>query len=217
MTPEAQRADAARAAARARRAAAAPIPSTDRSLYDRCITRGLPGSMMPAIYGNSYDIVQAPGFVGDPLRDDPRDARHSARRPPARRRRDPAVTWATRAATGKATRWSSRRRTSGTRASIARRNPDTLQLDRTLHARRRRTRIEWTVTVDDPTTWTRPWTFAMPLTMNDEERIMEYACHEGNHAMANILSAGAGRGRGRPEGPEGRRRVAVPTAAEGER
>src|SRR6185503_5113057 len=35
----------------------------DRSLYDRCITRGLPGSMMPAIYGNSYEIVQGPGYV----------------------------------------------------------------------------------------------------------------------------------------------------------
>ena len=36
---------------------------TDRSLYDRCITRGFPGSMSPAIYGNAYDITQAPGFV----------------------------------------------------------------------------------------------------------------------------------------------------------
>src|SRR5215204_6134 len=35
----------------------------DRSLYDRCITRGIPGSMMPAIYGNAYDITQGPGFV----------------------------------------------------------------------------------------------------------------------------------------------------------
>ena len=35
----------------------------DRSLYDRCITRGFPGSMMPAIYGNAYDITQAPGMV----------------------------------------------------------------------------------------------------------------------------------------------------------
>ena len=35
----------------------------DRSLYDRCITRGLPGSMLPAIYGNQYQIVQAPGYV----------------------------------------------------------------------------------------------------------------------------------------------------------
>src|SRR5688572_28025487 len=35
----------------------------DRSLYDRCITRGFPGSMTPAIYGNAYDITQAPGIV----------------------------------------------------------------------------------------------------------------------------------------------------------
>jgi hypothetical protein len=35
----------------------------DLTLYVRCITRGLPGSMMPAIYGNSYQIVQSPGYV----------------------------------------------------------------------------------------------------------------------------------------------------------
>src|SRR5262249_22997121 len=36
----------------------------ERGLYDRCITRGIPGSMMPAIYGNAYEIVQGPGWVG---------------------------------------------------------------------------------------------------------------------------------------------------------
>jgi hypothetical protein len=35
----------------------------DLTLYVRCITRGIPGSMMPAIYGNTYDIVQGPGYV----------------------------------------------------------------------------------------------------------------------------------------------------------
>ena len=35
----------------------------DFSLTDRCITRGYPGSMLPAIYGDSYQIVQAPGYV----------------------------------------------------------------------------------------------------------------------------------------------------------
>jgi hypothetical protein len=49
--------------------------------------------------------------------------------------------------------------------------------------------LEWSVTVDDPGTWTRPWTFAMPLTRNDKEAVFEYACHEGNMAMANVLSA----------------------------
>ena len=56
---------AARDAARARaRSARGPADSAeDRSLYDRCITRGIPGSMMPAIYGNSYQILQGPGYV----------------------------------------------------------------------------------------------------------------------------------------------------------
>ena len=51
-------------------------------------------------------------------------------------------------------------------------NPETLRL---IDASQRIApdQVEWAVTVDDPTTWTRPWTFAMPLTMNDDERIMQ--------------------------------------------
>ena len=61
LTAEARQRAAARQAARRGRG---PADSwTDRSLYDRCITRGIPGSMMPAIYGNAYDITQGPGFV----------------------------------------------------------------------------------------------------------------------------------------------------------
>ena len=43
------------------------------------------------------------------------------------------------------------------------------------------------VTVDDPTTWTRPWTYAVPM-IRSEEPIYEYACHEGNYAMETILA-----------------------------
>lgn len=43
-------------------------------------------------------------------------------------------------------------------------------------------------TVDDPTIWTRPWTAVVPMTRSDAP-IYEYACHEGNYAMANMLSA----------------------------
>jgi hypothetical protein len=49
-------------------------------------------------------------------------------------------------------------------------------------------KLRWSVTVDDPTTWTRPWTFAMPLTLDEKEEMLEYACHEGNYGIANILS-----------------------------
>ena len=63
LTPEARARQAARAEARKRSGRGPADSYTDRSLYDRCISRGVPGSMMPAIYGNSYQIVQAPGFV----------------------------------------------------------------------------------------------------------------------------------------------------------
>jgi hypothetical protein len=63
LIPAAQQRMAAQAEAR-RKSGRGPADSwVDRSLYDRCITRGLPGSMMPAIYGNSYAIVQSPGHV----------------------------------------------------------------------------------------------------------------------------------------------------------
>ena len=50
--------------------------------------------------------------------------------------------------------------------------------------------VEWSVTFDDPHTWTKPWTFGMNLTkVDDSQRPFEYACHEGNYGMKNILTA----------------------------
>ena len=61
MTPQAQRHEAAVALLNdARNGEGRADSPDDRSMYDRCITRGLPGSMMPVIYGNAYEIVQAP-------------------------------------------------------------------------------------------------------------------------------------------------------------
>ncbi len=42
-------------------------------------------------------------------------------------------------------------------------------------------------TVEDPSVWTRPWTAVVPMRRSDEP-IYEYACHEGNYAMASILA-----------------------------
>ncbi len=42
------------------------------------------------------------------------------------------------------------------------------------------------VMVDDPGTWTTPWKFAVPMKMNAEP-MFEYACHEGNYGMTNLL------------------------------
>ena len=63
LTAEGQQRVASRTEARRNNGRGPADSCEDRSLYDRCITRGLPGSMMPAIYGNSYKIVQGQGFV----------------------------------------------------------------------------------------------------------------------------------------------------------
>ena len=60
-----------------------------------------------------------------------------------------------------------------------------------LHLTERFTRADadtlvYEVTLDDPTTWTRPWTFMVPMVRNSGE-VYEYACHEGNYYMANML------------------------------
>ena len=61
-----------------------------------------------------------------------------------------------------------------------------------LHLVERFTRVDadtllYEVTVDDPTTWTRPWTYSVPMTRNPDP-IYEYACYEGNYAMETILA-----------------------------
>ena len=160
----------------------------DLSLFDRCITRGLPGSMIPFILGNSYEIVQAPGVVGityeliHETRVIPLDGRPHVGEAVHLDMGDPRGHWEGSTLVVETTNFNQRSAYRNAAAAslriierFARTSPD---------------RIEWTVTVDDPMTWTKPWTFAMPLTMNEREPVLEYACHEGNYAMRHILSGG---------------------------
>ena len=49
--------------------------------------------------------------------------------------------------------------------------------------------LDYSVTIHDPLTWTRPWTLSFPWKREPVYGMFEYACHEGNYAMRNILSA----------------------------
>jgi hypothetical protein len=182
QTAEAKTRAAVRAQARRGRGEADSYE--DRSLYDRCITRGLPGSMMPAIYGNSYEIVQGPGFVAiqyemvNELRVIPLDGR-------------PHISSAIRNYMGDARGHFEGdtlvvETTNFTDKVPYRGSSQELKLIERFTPRAPGV-VEWSVTIDDPATWTRPWTFAMNLTKTTE-RPFEYACHEGNYAMRNILS-----------------------------
>lgn len=184
VTDEGRKRAADRAAARTGRG---PADSwEDRSLYDRCITRGIPGSMMPAIYGNSYQIQQGPGVVTITY-----EMVHDTRVIPLDTR--PPLSSKIRQYLGDARgRWEGNTlvvetgnfndkvpyRGSSDQLRIVERftpiGPDTL---------------EWSITFDDPRTWTRPWTFVMNLTHDESQPPFEYACHEGNYGLRNILSA----------------------------
>jgi len=186
MTPEAQRRVAERAAARKSSGRGPADSYTDRSLYDRCITRGLPGSMMPAIYGNQYQIVQAPGYVAilyemiHETRVIPLDGRATINKSITQDMGDARGHWEgdTLVVTT---------RNFKERSVYRNANPETLTLTERFQ-RIAPDKVRWTVTVEDPSTWTKPWTFSLPLTA-DSNPLPLYECHEGNYGLKNILSA----------------------------
>jgi len=47
------------------------------------------------------------------------------------------------------------------------------------------------VTVDDPATWTKPWTAAFPLEQDPSFYLFEFACHEGNYWSMRSMLGGA--------------------------
>jgi hypothetical protein len=191
LTAEAQRRNQERVAARKASGRGPADSFSDRSLYDRCITRGHPGSMLPAIYGNQFEIVQAPGVVAIRY-----EMIHETRVIPIGGSTTP-TTIPQHMGSGRG-RWDGDTlvvESSSFRNESAYRNANGATLKLTERFTRiapdtafRQARVRWTVTVDDPSTWTRPWTFSLPLTADDNP-VPSYECHEGNYGLKNILSA----------------------------
>jgi hypothetical protein len=159
----------------------------DMGLYDRCITRGLPSSMMPAGYGSRYDITQSPDtvviryeMIGE-ARVIPLDGRPRIPSSLQQYLGDARGWWDGDTLVVETTNFRPETAPQGSSARVRMIERFTSTSAGT---------VEWTVTFDDPATWTQPWTFSMPLTKVDgSQRLFEYACHEGNYAMRNILSA----------------------------
>ena len=160
--------------------------------YDRCISRGVVGSMLPVVYNNGNQIVQAPGYVV--LRN---EMIHEARVIPLDGRPhvpsvfrsymgDSRGSWEGNTLVVRTKNLNGRNGLQGNGQLLltsedvefverfTRTGPDTLQYD---------------VTVNDPRTWTRPFTISFPLRRDPEYQIFEYACHEGNYSMRNTLAA----------------------------
>jgi len=154
------------------------------SMWVRCVGRGVPGAMFPTVYNANTRITQGPGYVGLTY-----EMIHDTRMIPTDGR--PHVKPAIRLLNGDSTaRW----------------DGDTLVVDVTnftsrmnyrgssdaLHLVEKFRRIEkdvirYEVTVEDPHTWSRSWTAALDL-RRQPSGMFEYACHEGNYSMLNILT-----------------------------
>jgi len=165
----------------------------DMGLYDRCITRGIPASMMPAGYGSRYDITQSPDSVVIryemihearviPIGDSPRAESGDRSTPGTRKYMGDAHGW-----------WEGDTLVVETTNFLPETAPQGSTEQVKMVERFTATSpdvVDWRATFEDSNTWTRPWTFSMPLTKVDStQQMFEYACHEGNLAMRNILSA----------------------------
>ena len=176
---------AAQARAAERRAYAAAHPSDgpeDRTLGDRCLHFGAP--RMGAGYNSYFQILQTPDHVAIL-----QEMGHEARLVPLDGR--PHVDAGIRQWNG-----NGRARWEGETLVIETSNfsPQARyqQSSENLRMVERYTRIapdtiRHEITLDDPTTWTRPWT-VMLLLKQTQDPLFEYACHEGNYAMPGILA-----------------------------
>jgi hypothetical protein len=168
----------------------------DLNIYYRCITRGVLGSIIPVIYSNGNQIVQGPGYVA--LRN---EMIHEARIIPLDGRPHPGQTirmymghsrgrWEGDTLVVETTNFTDRVAIGSNGAGYP---GDPGYHSQALKLTERFTRtgdntIEYKATVDDPLTWTRPWTLLITLVRSTDTHLHEYACHEGNYAMSNILS-----------------------------
>ena len=182
-----------------RRAAAWPHPEksyfaspADFTPYDRCITRGVLGSAFPNIYSTGMEIHQAPGLVVirhervHETRIVPLDGRPHVGAGVRSYMGDPRGRWEGSTLVVETTNFNGR---TGSRGRNGNGNPtsDALRLVERFTLLGPDT-LQYEVVVDDPKTWTRPWTVAFPLQRDSGYVMYEYACHEGNYAIANMLS-----------------------------
>jgi hypothetical protein len=174
----------------------------DLTPYDRCITRGVLGSMLPNVYNTGTHIMQVPGLVIIRY-----EMIHETRLIPLDQRRhvgstirsymgDPRGRWDGDALVVETTNFNGK---TGSYGRNGNGNPTSVSL--TLVERFTlldATTLRYQATIDDPETWVRPWTVEFPLTRDDGYAMYESACHEGNYAMANALSGARARERRDP-------------------
>jgi hypothetical protein len=168
----------------------------DLNIYYRCITRGVLGSIIPVVYNNGNEILQAPGVVI--LRNEmihesrviPLDGRPHLSSEIRQYMGDSRGHWEGNTLVIETTNFTDRDAIGSNGAGYPG-DPGHHSADLKLIERLTRVdadTLNYQATIDDPQTWTRPWTILIPLKRNDRYQLLEYACHEGNVALGDILS-----------------------------
>lgn len=171
---------------------------TNHTVWDRCITRGVPGSMLPAGYNNAYRIIQTPDTISIV-----HEMIHDVRIIPLQKTAhlDPKIKlwmgdsvahWEGETLVVDTSNYNNRGMIANSSAGGRLKG---VPVSEALHVVEKFTRVSadtimWEARITDPENFTQPFTIAMPLTRDDEYVMYEYACHEGNHAISNILNAG---------------------------
>jgi hypothetical protein len=169
----------------------------------RCITRGVPGGMFPAGYNNGYEIIQIPGYViivYEMIHDTriiPLDGRPHVGERIRLWNGDPRGRFEGNTLVVETTNFNDKGVIATSAATGRMRG---IPHSEELHVVERFTRISedvinYSVTITDPKVYTAPWTVALPLNRDPSYLMFEYACHEGNLALPNALSAGRARER----------------------
>jgi hypothetical protein len=166
--------------------------TTDFSLYERCITRGIAGSVLRVIYGNGNRIVQGPGVVAMSY-----EMLHDTRVFYTDGR--PHVGSAIREYLGDSrARWDGDElvveTTNLTNRTAVGVNGGGVRHSEQMKITERFKRVandilQYQMTFDDPVTYERPFTLSMPLTPLDGGMLLPYDCHEGNMAILQALGA----------------------------
>jgi len=157
--------------------------TTDRSLFERCITRGLPGAMSPSAYNNTYRIVQSPGYVAIQIemlggtRVIPTTGGQHVGSSLRQYMGDSRGHWEGNTLVVETTNFSNHTLYRGSSENMKLIEHFTV-VDPNV--------LDYEFTIVDPTTFVRPWTASIPY-VRTTDQLFEYACHEGNYGMEGIL------------------------------
>ena len=162
----------------------------DFDLWGRCITKGLIGSMLPGnLYNKGNQIVQAPGYfvvrneMVHETRVIPLDGRPHVGKDVRTYMGDGRGHWEGNTLVVETTNFLKDIGMNGINQALL---TDKLRIVERF-TRTAADELTYEATIEDPGTWARPWTMRVPYRMDKEYTLYEYACHEANYGLPDIL------------------------------